>query len=519
MKSATKNKIYKSPTKKLVRFFEKSRDNWKKKYKETQKTVRYLTYKMRSLERSRDNWKKKAQEEKEKLRIAEEKIKAYEKKQLPKDFEIRPEYHTYSVGSIKSFVELVINDALSLRGASKASKRMHSLFMPSLQVPEWQTGRSWILRLGYYELYRPKEKADDWVWIVDHSVQIGATKCFVILGIRLKNLPSKRSLSHQDMQVIDLIPDEKSNKEIVSRHLEENTKKTGVPRLIVGDHGPDLKAGVELFCQEHPETDFIYDIKHKTAVVLKKELSENEVWKKFQEQATLSKHRLQKSEFTFLIPPNQRTKSRYMNVDILVMWGQDTLDFLDRELGNKSSTYTQEKLQEKLGWVILFRQSIYDWTEMMRVTETVERFVRTQGLYIGAVLDLEKLLGDVANTKHAQNVYKELLGFITQESSKAQENEKLLGSSEVIESVFGKLKYLEKGQSKSGFTDLVLSIGTMVSSLSPDVILTALKFATTQKLLDWKQKTLGVTIQSQRRKELKNHRKTEQNLRQQFSQT
>lgn len=80
MESATKNKVYKSQTKKLVRFFEKSRDNWKKKYKKTQKTVRYLTYKMRSLEKSRDNWKKKAQEEKEKLKIAEERIKAYEKK-------------------------------------------------------------------------------------------------------------------------------------------------------------------------------------------------------------------------------------------------------------------------------------------------------------------------------------------------------------------------------------------------------------------------------------------------------
>ena len=80
MKSATKNKVYKSSTKKLVRFFEKSRDNWKRKYKKTKETVRYLTYKMRSLERSRDDWKKKAQEEKEKRRIAEEKLKAYEKK-------------------------------------------------------------------------------------------------------------------------------------------------------------------------------------------------------------------------------------------------------------------------------------------------------------------------------------------------------------------------------------------------------------------------------------------------------
>ncbi len=395
---------------------------------------------------------------------------------------------------------------------------MRTLFLPSWPVPEWQTGRSWILRLGYYELYRPKEKADDWAWIVDHSVQVGATKCFVILGIRLKNVPLERSLTHQDMEVIDIIPDEKSNKEIVSRHLEENTKKTGLPRLIVGDHGPDLKAGVGLFCQKHPETDFIYDIKHKTAAVLKKELSGNEHWKKFQEQATHSKHRLQKSELTHLVPPNQRTQSRYMNADILVKWGQDILAFLGQELGNKNSSYDQGKLQEKLGWVLHFRQSIYDWTEMIRVTETVVRFVRTQGLYTNAVLDLEKLLGAVAQTKHTQNVYKELMDFITQASSKAQENEHLLGSSEVIESIFGKLKYLEKSQSKSGFTDLVLSIGAMVSPLSAEVILAALKFASTQTLLDWKQKTLGTTIQSQRRKALKTHRKTEQKLRQLFSQ-
>ena len=61
---------------------------------------------------------------------------------------------------------------------------------------------------------------------------------------------------------------------------------------------------------------------------------------------------------------------------------------------------------------------------MIRVTKTVERFVRTQGLYTDAIIDLEKVLGDVANTEHAQNVYKELIGFITQEASKAQENEK-----------------------------------------------------------------------------------------------
>jgi len=268
----------------------------------------------------------------------------------------------------------------------------------------------------------------------------------------------------------------------------------------VGDHDSDLKAGVGLFCQKHPETDFIYDIKHETASVLRKELAENERWIAFQKQATQSKHRLQKSELTPLAPPNQRTQARYMNIDVLIKWGQDILAFLDEELSKGNPTYNKEDLQDKLVWVMDFRQEILDWTEMIRVTETVEQFVRMQGLYNNMILDLRKMIGNVNNTKCAQNVYNELCDFIEQESSKAKSDERLLGSSEVIESVFGKLKYLEKAQSKSGFTDLVLSIGAMVSLLSPEVILTALKSSTTQKLHKWKQKMFGDSVQSQRKR-------------------
>jgi len=71
MKSAKNDKVYKSPKRKLVRFFEKSRDNWKRKYKEAKKTIRYLKDRMRSLEKSRDYWKEQAREANEKLKIYE----------------------------------------------------------------------------------------------------------------------------------------------------------------------------------------------------------------------------------------------------------------------------------------------------------------------------------------------------------------------------------------------------------------------------------------------------------------
>ncbi len=48
---------YKSPIHKLVRFFEKSRDNWKEKYKETKINNKRLENKVRFLEKSRNSWK------------------------------------------------------------------------------------------------------------------------------------------------------------------------------------------------------------------------------------------------------------------------------------------------------------------------------------------------------------------------------------------------------------------------------------------------------------------------------
>jgi hypothetical protein len=73
--------------------------------------------------------------------------------------------------------------------ASKAMK-LFSEKLNSQEAPSWYTGRFWLMRLGYYKLHRPKTQAEDWIWIVDHSVQIGVEKCLVILGIRLKDLPN-----------------------------------------------------------------------------------------------------------------------------------------------------------------------------------------------------------------------------------------------------------------------------------------------------------------------------------------
>jgi hypothetical protein len=71
-------KVYKSPQRKLVRFFEKSRDQWKAKCRETKALVKRLKNRVRWLEHSRDRWKRQAQALEAELAQARERQQALE---------------------------------------------------------------------------------------------------------------------------------------------------------------------------------------------------------------------------------------------------------------------------------------------------------------------------------------------------------------------------------------------------------------------------------------------------------
>lgn len=62
MKEAVKEKTYKSPRRKLVKFFEKSRDQWKNKCQEAKKAVKLLKNRNRFLETSKEHLKSRVKE-------------------------------------------------------------------------------------------------------------------------------------------------------------------------------------------------------------------------------------------------------------------------------------------------------------------------------------------------------------------------------------------------------------------------------------------------------------------------
>lgn len=421
--------------------------------------------------------------------------------------------HHYSVGNVALFVALVLFARTSLRAASRVFLVIDELLPISLGTPHWTTGRLWVLRLGYYKLTRPKQKADDWAWLVDHSIQIGTQKCLVILGIRLCNLPEAgECLKHEDLEPIDIIPVDESNKQIVCQQFEMNIEKTGVPRVIVKDDGSDLTGGATLFCERHSETSTIYDIKHKTARLLKSRLEKDSRWSEFNRHAGQTKLQMLQTELAFLVPPTlTHSKARYMNLEPLVRWGRKTLAILDAPPPEVLAHCSEQRLREKLNWLLDYRQSITDWSELLALLTTAEKFVRSQGLYYGASEEVAEQLEPLVTNDTSQSLCDELVTFVKTESAKARPGERLPGSTEVLESCFGKLKALEGDQCKSGFTGLLLSLGAIVAKTSTEVIQAALESTKTKDVLDWCQTKLGKSVQSKRQQAYKSQKPRNKN--------
>jgi hypothetical protein len=403
----------------------------------------------------------------------------------------------YPVTTTFRFVSLVLKCGASLRCAAKVFELLGSTADQDGTNPDRSTGRLWLLRIGLAALLRAKTIADDWVWLVDHSIQIGQCKCLVILGIRLCDLPEGRPLCHQDMEPIALVPMISSTKQTVAVCLENAVVQTGVPRAILDDHGADLHGGVEIFREAHPETSEFYDIKHRAACLLKARLERDPRWKAYASHLGQTKFAVQQTALACLTPPSQRSKARFMNVDGLVDWGTKTLALVDDPSGLTKLGISSEQMKAKLGWLEEFRAILAEWSACMAVIEKTLDFVRCRGLTATAGRELEATLPAASGS--AGDLREQLLGFVTDESSKVRQGERLPGTTEVLESCFGKLKALEDGQSKSGFTGLVLSLGAIVSTWTAESVGEALELCRVRDVLDWCRKNLGPSVQSKRR--------------------
>ena len=365
------------------------------------------------------------------------------------------------------------------------------------EIPHWTTVRFWLLRAGLARLRLGQEKADDRVLLVDHSVQIGTAKCLVGLAIRQREYHQlERPLTLEDMTLLQLEVMPRSTKDDVKGSLQKLSRTVGVPIAIVHDNGSDLTGGVRLLQKQYPQVRSILDCKHKAACLLKKRLHNDVRWKEFQKQLGRTKTEMQQTELAFLVPPSQRSKARYMNVDKLVVWAEKVLAVVNGEL-DLGAEMKLQRSQEKLGWLKGYREELKRWREWLQTIEVVVGYVGRHGWSATATEVLKEELG---KERSETELGRELLLFAKEQCEGLKEGERLPGSTEVVETCMGKMKRLEGEQSKGGFTGLLLGLAAVVGKKSDSPVEELFELAPTRDVLAWIKKNLGLTIQAARQR-------------------
>lgn len=412
----------------------------------------------------------------------------------------RPAHHAYTAEAISLTLRMFLKGALSFRGCSAVVSLLRE-FLPQFRgVPAPNTAESWLLRLGLHELQRPKERADDWVFMMDHTMQLGTMKCLVIVGLRRSAWEQQTEpLRHEDLTLLTLEPVEKSSSEIVHRQLEQAAQKVGVPLAILSDEGADLTGGADKFRESHPTTQVLRDIAHKTAVVLKRELLADPRWDAFTKHCGQTQPRVKQTELGHLAPPTQKVKGRYMNLGPLIRWGARMLRLIETPPADRPAGLDLARLEEKFGWIRDFREALVDWNDLHAVKDHVLKYARVEGYHAAAATELQAQLQSVAHTPAGQRAASALVEFVRLQSQEVPSDHSLPASSEALESLIGKGKRMQGQHVRGGFTKLLLGMAASVVQITQDRVCEALETVRHNHLLTWTKETLGNSLTTQRR--------------------
>jgi len=524
-----------------VRDLSRSREHWKQKAKQAQQELDQL---------------------KEEAAIkTEPDHQAIQEPGEQTDYACVPVGHHYPVFVIQIALEQSIHSLQSYRGCHKSFEVFGRFF--SLPQPSFSCIRQWLLRVGLYELQQPPPDYSDWILILDLSFELGQNKCLVILGVSASRLAETGFvLSHQDVTVLELAVLSSCTGEVIAQTLNQLTDQIGPPLQIVSDQGSEVRKGLALYQHQYPSVIWTYDVTHQMALLLEKELAPDDRFQAFSRQCTLTRQQTKQTALYFLAPPAQRPKARYLNVDEQIRWAQQLLAYQTRgdfsaitphfSLDHLALNRLQSQLDpaslldlaqvkdkiypdrssfcqhlshllgperwaeyepalvlaadlgrrlfdQKLGWLSAYQPEISLYAQMISLVHQVQAQLKHHGLSPTSKERFASQTRPDPLSPRLDHFRSQILTYLQTQAQPLAQDQALLATSDVIESIFGKYKLFSTQRPFKEIGALVLLIPLFTVQLTAQRIKQALETVRTIDVQQWIQQLFGPSMLSKRR--------------------
>jgi hypothetical protein len=408
-------------------------------------------------------------------------------------------------------ISLCVNVArkVGLRAAESVLKIVFEWFGLDQPVPHWTSIRGWMQRLGVAALDEPVEPADDWVWLADHSNQIGTEKALVVLAVRTSQLPQPGApLKHEDVRVLAVQPGTKWKREDMARVYDKLAERFGAPRAVLVDGAVELRDGADILKTKRSDTIVLGDFKHKAANILSSVVGDDPRFAPFQAQVTRTRATVQQTELAHLVPPGAKPKSRFMNLASTLRWGAMMLWLLAHPEARGRGSISPERMEDKLGWLREYAADVARWGACQRVVSAGVTFINEQGLFRGAADQFQQLVASELTCDASREVARRLTAFLRESEEKLREGERLPLSTEILESSFALYKQLERQHAKGGFTSLLATFGALLRRATPETVRTAFARVSVKDARGWIKQHVTETLNAKRQAAYREFRST-----------
>ena len=418
-------------------------------------------------------------------------------------------HHTYGARMISLCIQLA--KKVGLRASMEALKVVFDWLAIHTKIPCWTSVRTWLCRMGIDEINHSLEAHDDWIWMADHSNQIGKEKVLTILGIRACDLPPPgQTLGHNDVRVLAVVPGTQWKREDVAEQYEVLARKIGMPKMLLTDGAVELRESAHVLENEGKKPILLRDLKHFAANALEHMIGPSEPFKMYLSLLGSTRSSIQQTELSHFTPPAQKPKARFMNLAATLRWGEMVLWHLDHADSKARQGIDAERMNAKLGWLSDYRSEIAQWRRLDALISTSLGFINTHGIYHGASSELQSQLDALlqasgVDCEQSKRMSRTLIEFVLESENQLSTNDRGWLSTEILESAFGLYKALEGQHSKSGFTSLLASFGALLKKCSPDEVRQGMRRTPVKELQEWVSTNLGKTLTS---KKLSAYRKT-----------
>lgn len=417
---------------------------------ELKQDKRQLKQQVKTSRKSRDDWKAKYKKTSSELRSLSNK----------NNMEAYLARHPYPSIIMKLALMLRSEANISYCATTRVLKILNETLDWNLEkIPCANTIQNWVAKTGLHRLETTQDQqlVTQVSLIVDESIRLGQERLLLALLVNAEKERTK-ALSMNDVEVFFMQGNTSWSGDIIEQKLTDHLTKSGYQVVsYISDEARNMKKAARLL-----ELDHFPDISHAIGSSLKRVFAKQEAYLAFSKQVTAYVRKGAQQDLSYLVPPKQRGKARFLNQDKMVNWAKKILENLsslsEKEMKFFESLKQHQPIIEALDTCIEFAKEISLIFKVQGVSFQTIKQAEQCAILLKASNQHDLTIQFIAQMQEYFHTYHQLLTRYQKRYKPNDESFALHVSSDIIESIFGQYKQKANHCALTGVTLLNLEI-------------------------------------------------------------